>query len=168
MSANNIHGSVGAAQRQAHLALVTAVRTGNGAPQTRVSQAGAGPEALQGSQAAQGARAALAPVAVPFVSRPGAGAYAPSDVRVRPERAPVIRPAPAQGRNTYHEVGVRAVANMYSRFEDALIPMVLASGVNGDAASAVARAIRSNPQLRVQAENAFRAARMGPAGDAGQ
>lgn len=59
-----------------------------------------------------------------------------------------------------HEDGVRAVAAKYDNFEEALLPMVLASGVSGEAAVAVAEAIRSNPALTAQAERAFFRARV--------
>ena len=59
-----------------------------------------------------------------------------------------------------HESGVRAVARNYANFDDALLPMVLASGVSGDAAAAVADAIKGNPALRAQAERAFQRARL--------
>lgn len=59
-----------------------------------------------------------------------------------------------------HEAGVRAVAANYDNFEDALLPMVLASGVSGEAASSVAEAIMGNPALKAQAERAFQRARL--------
>lgn len=59
-----------------------------------------------------------------------------------------------------HESGVRAVARNYSSFEDALLPMVLASGVSGESAASVAEAIMGNPALRAQAERAFQRARI--------
>ena len=59
-----------------------------------------------------------------------------------------------------HESGVRAVARNYEKFEDALLPMVLASGVSGEAAASVAEAIMGNPALRAQAERAFQRARL--------
>lgn len=59
-----------------------------------------------------------------------------------------------------HESGVRAVAQNYASFEDALLPMVLASGVSGEAASSVAEAIMGNPALKAQAERAFQRARL--------
>lgn len=59
-----------------------------------------------------------------------------------------------------HETGVRAVAQKYATFEDALLPMVLASGVSGEAAGSVADAIMGNPALKAQAERAFKRARM--------
>lgn len=59
-----------------------------------------------------------------------------------------------------HDAGVRAVAARYGSFEDALLPMVLASGVSGDAAIAVAEAIQANPALRAQAERAFQRAQL--------
>ena len=55
---------------------------------------------------------------------------------------------------------MRAVARNYDSFEDALLPMVLASGVSGDAASSVAEAIMGNPALKAQAERAFQRARL--------
>jgi hypothetical protein len=88
---------------------------------------------------------------------------------------PVLRasaPAPAfgaptayatnsvEGPRSRHEAGVRAVAANYENFEDALLPMVLASGVSGEAASSVAEAIMGNPALRAQAERAFQRARL--------
>jgi hypothetical protein len=71
--------------------------------------------------------------------------------------------ANVEGTRSRHEVGVRAVAKHYATFEDALVPMVLASGVSGEAATAVAEAIMSNPSLRAQAERAFQRARINPA-----
>jgi len=59
-----------------------------------------------------------------------------------------------------HESGVRAVAKNYDNFADALLPMVLASGVSGEAATSVADAILSNPALKAQAERAFQRARI--------
>lgn len=59
-----------------------------------------------------------------------------------------------------HEMGVRAVACMFQTFEEALLPMVLASGVAGEAAPRVAEAIMSSPAMRKQAEAAFRTARV--------
>ena len=59
-----------------------------------------------------------------------------------------------------HEVGVRAVAQNYASFDDALLPMVLASGVSGEAAASVAEAILGNPALKAQAERAFQRARI--------
>lgn len=58
-----------------------------------------------------------------------------------------------------HERSVTAVAARYERFEDAILPMVLASGVTGDAAIKVAESIMSNTPLRNQAEAAHRQAR---------
>lgn len=59
-----------------------------------------------------------------------------------------------------HEEGVRAVAKRYDNFADALLPMVLASGVSGESAVAVAEAIKANPALTAQAERAFQRARI--------
>ena len=59
-----------------------------------------------------------------------------------------------------HESGVRAVAQNFANFEDALLPMVLASGVSGEAAASVAEAIKGNPALKAQAERAFQRARL--------
>jgi hypothetical protein len=69
--------------------------------------------------------------------------------------APIERAAGAR-----HAAGVRAIATQYPNFEEALLPMVLASGVGGDAAVAVADAIMNNPNLRAQAERAFQRARL--------
>lgn len=71
----------------------------------------------------------------------------------------------AEGTRSRHEQGVRVIARNYDSFEDALVPMVLASGVSGEAASAVAAAIRNNPALRAQAERAFQRARMDVVGN---
>lgn len=60
-----------------------------------------------------------------------------------------------------HESGVRAVARAHESFEDALLPMVLASGVSRDAAATVAATIMASPALRAQAERAFARSRMG-------
>lgn len=87
---------------------------------------------------------------------------------------PVVRPpAPAprvagtafqaasvEGGRSRHETGVRAVARNYANFEEALLPMVLASGVSGEAAASVAEAIMGNPALKAQAERAFQRARL--------
>lgn len=59
-----------------------------------------------------------------------------------------------------HESGVRAVAKNYASFDEALLPMVLASGVSGEAAASVAEAIMGNPALKAQAERAFQRARL--------
>lgn len=59
-----------------------------------------------------------------------------------------------------HEAGVRAVARNFDNFHDALLPMVLASGVSGERAASVANAILANPALRAQAERAFQRARI--------
>lgn len=67
----------------------------------------------------------------------------------------------AEAPRSRHEVGVRAVARAFDSFDDALIPMVLASGVAGEAAASVADAIKSSPALRAQAERAFERARLG-------
>ncbi len=68
--------------------------------------------------------------------------------------------AAAMPENTQDVRSVRAVALQYDRFEDALLPMVLASGVKGDAAVAAAEAILSNPALLAQAEKAYARARI--------
>lgn len=68
--------------------------------------------------------------------------------------------AAAEAPRSRHESGVRAVARAYDRFEDALLPMVLASGVSGEAAASVSDAIMGNPALRAQAERAFQRARL--------
>jgi hypothetical protein len=80
-------------------------------------------------------------------------------------RPPAGRAATAYGSSveaprSRHETGVRAVAKNYDSFEDALLPMVLASGVSGEAASSVAEAIMGNPALKAQAERAFQRARL--------
>lgn len=59
-----------------------------------------------------------------------------------------------------HNLSVRAIAARYDNFQDALLPMVLASGVTGEAAVAVAEAIMANPALRAQAERAFQRAQL--------
>ena len=74
--------------------------------------------------------------------------------------ATVYGSATVDGARSRHETGVRAVAKSYDDFESALLPMVLASGVTGEAAVAVAEAIASNDQLRAQAERAFQRARL--------
>lgn len=70
--------------------------------------------------------------------------------------APTIAEAP----RSRHENGVRAVARNFANFDDALLPMVLASGVSGEAAASVAEAILGNPALKAQAERAFQRARI--------
>ena len=87
------------------------------------------------------------------------------------EVAPTEQPRAATARTTGYdsttgkaatprESGVSAVARMYDTFEQAVLPMVLASGVSGETAVRVAEAIMNVPALRKQAEGAFRAARV--------
>jgi len=64
-----------------------------------------------------------------------------------------------EGPRSGHEAGIRAIARQFNSFTDALLPMVLASGVSGEAASTVVAAIQSNPALLAQAERAFDKAR---------
>lgn len=59
-----------------------------------------------------------------------------------------------------HESGVRAVARDAVDFEAALLPMVLASGVSGESATAIRNAILNNPALKAEAERAFQRARI--------
>ncbi|MCW2960417.1 MAG: hypothetical protein JWM90_804 [Thermoleophilia bacterium] len=59
-----------------------------------------------------------------------------------------------------HESGVRAVARDSADFESALLPMVLASGVSGESATAIRNAILNNPALKAEAERAFQRARI--------
>jgi len=66
----------------------------------------------------------------------------------------------AEATRSKHETGVRSVAKLYDNFQEALVPMVLASGVSGAAAGAVAEAIKGNPALLAQAERAFQRARI--------
>jgi len=68
--------------------------------------------------------------------------------------------AAIQSSASRHDASVRAVAARYDNFQDALLPMVLASGVTGDAAVAVADAIQANPALKAQAERAFQRAQL--------
>lgn len=68
--------------------------------------------------------------------------------------------ASAEAPRSRHESGVRAVARNYASFDEALLPMVLASGVSGEAAASVAEAIMGNPALKAQAERAFQRARL--------
>lgn len=65
----------------------------------------------------------------------------------------------AEGPRSSHEKGIRAVARQFDHFEQALLPMVLASGVSGEAAGSVVAAIQNNPALKAQAERAFQQAR---------
>lgn len=58
-----------------------------------------------------------------------------------------------------HEAGIRAIAKQFTAFHEALLPMVLASGVSGEAAASVVKAIQGNPALLAQAERAFDKAR---------
>ncbi|MCW2950273.1 MAG: hypothetical protein JWN41_1286, partial [Thermoleophilia bacterium] len=58
-----------------------------------------------------------------------------------------------------HEAGIRAVAQQFDEFHEALLPMVLASGVAGVAAASIVEAIMSNPVLKAQAQRAFDKAR---------
>ena len=74
--------------------------------------------------------------------------------------APTAYASSVEAPRSRHESGVRAVAANYENFEDALLPMVLASGVSGEAAASVAEAIMGNPALKAQAERAFARARM--------
>lgn len=84
----------------------------------------------------------------------------------RPEAATVYHVRPGnvspgvEAPRSSHERGVQAVARSYPNFESALLPMVLASGVSGEAAPSVARAIMANPSLRADAERAFLRARI--------
>jgi len=68
--------------------------------------------------------------------------------------------AAVQSSVSRHDASVRAVASRYDNFKDALLPMVLASGVTGEAAVAVAEAIQANPALKAQAERAFQRAQL--------
>lgn len=55
--------------------------------------------------------------------------------------------------------GVDSIAARFPDFDSALVPMVLASGVDARAAFEVANAIRSNPNLLAQAQRAYEQAR---------
>lgn len=98
----------------------------------------------------------------------GAATRASSARTLRPTAAPTAssaatgyRAASAEAPRSRHESGVRAVARTYDNFEDALLPMVRASGVSGSReAETVAEAIRNNPALKAQAERAFQRARI--------
>ena len=68
------------------------------------------------------------------------------------------RTAP-EGPRSGHEAGIRAIAQQFTAFHEALLPMVLASGVSGEAAASVVKAIQGNPALLAQAERAFDKAR---------
>ena len=89
-----------------------------------------------------------------------------ADPVVRTAAASTPRVATGYGASTIetprsrHESGVRAVARNFDNFDDALLPMVLASGVSGEAAASVAEAILGNPALKAQAERAFQRARL--------
>lgn len=78
----------------------------------------------------------------------------------QPQAATAYAAAAVEAPRSRHEAGVRAVAGNYDNFEDALLPMVLASGVSGEAAASVAEAIMGNPALKAQAERAFQRARL--------
>lgn len=65
-----------------------------------------------------------------------------------------------EGARSRTELGVRSVARAYENFDDALLPMIHASGVKGESAAIVVEAIRKNPTLRAQAERAFQRARI--------
>jgi hypothetical protein len=69
----------------------------------------------------------------------------------------------AEAPRSSHEAGIRAVARQFTAFHDALLPMVLASGVSGEAAASVVAAIKGNPALLAQAERAFDKARVATA-----
>ncbi|MCW2923614.1 MAG: hypothetical protein JWM98_1018 [Thermoleophilia bacterium] len=77
-----------------------------------------------------------------------------------PRAATGYAAATGEAPRSRHESGVRAVAKNYATFDDALLPMVLASGVSGEAAASVAEAILGNPALKAQAERAFQRARI--------
>jgi hypothetical protein len=87
---------------------------------------------------------------------PVARVAAPQVQAARTEFRGVIR----EDVRSRHEDGVRAVARNFDNFDDALLPMVLASGVSGEAAASVAEAILGNPALKAQAERAFQRARL--------
>ena len=92
--------------------------------------------------------------------RPRALGTAPVAPRIAPT---VRRRAPGSRRRSEDAAqpprdGVRAVAKNFNNFDDALLPMVLASGVSGEAAASVADAIKGNPALKAQAERAFQRA----------
>ena len=82
-----------------------------------------------------------------------------AQVSARPVQTGYSRPG-LEAPRSRHENGVRAVARNFDNFEDALLPMVLASGVSGEAPASVADAILGNPALKAQAERAFQRARL--------
>lgn len=79
--------------------------------------------------------------------------------QLRPRSAQATSYGEAVKTSNRHETSVKAVAAKYERFEDALLPMVLASGVTGEAAIKVAESIMASDPLRNQAETAHRLAR---------
>jgi hypothetical protein len=125
-------GTTGGHARGAHLALVEGGSR---------SDAAAATSAINGSSSARGASG---PATTDRVNTAYAAAAGQTGEAAR----------------TRHEQGVRAVARAYDNLNEALIPMVLASGVSGEQAPRVAEAIRSNPALLAQAEKAFTRARI--------
>lgn len=79
---------------------------------------------------------------------------------VRSQRTTGYNTGGVEGARSRHETNVRAIARSYDNFEDALLPMVQASGVAGRSAIVVAETIRNSRVLRDQAERAFQRARM--------
>lgn len=124
-------GGIGSDARRAHLALITGGASAAGATTTDAT-AHAGP-----SRSGHVAR-----------RTPGASFGAPVYGSGRLEAA-----------RSQHEQGVRAAAAAHETFEDALLPMVLRSGVSHESATAVREAILGNPTLRKQAEHAYMRAR---------
>ncbi len=64
-----------------------------------------------------------------------------------------------QATHARRSASVASVAAGTTTFDQALLPMVLATGVSGKAAVAVAEAIKSNPDLYAQAERAWKQGR---------
>lgn len=122
--------SIGGDAGRAHLALIQGGNTGNVGATRDASRALGSAPVLQ--------------VAASTARRVAATGYA----RTAPE-----------GPRSGHEAGIRAIAQQFDAFSDALLPMVLASGVSGEAAASVVAAIKGNPALLAQAERAFDKAR---------
>lgn len=129
--------------RRAHLALVQ----------------GGGPTTNATSKVDGGSSAASAPALRAVASSERAQDVRRVGAPAAPSSTSFARAAGGEAPRSRNEEGIRAVARAYDNFSDALLPMVLASGVSGESASAVATAIRSNPALTAQAQRAFDRAR---------
>ncbi|MCW2955601.1 MAG: hypothetical protein JWO69_470 [Thermoleophilia bacterium] len=114
--------------------------------------------------AARGAHLALVKDGPTHVSLDAASALrpvnAPAASRQSFATTGYIRSPQVEAPRSRHELDVRAVAQQFPDFESALLPMVEASGVFGDAALTIAKAIMNTPALKAQAERAFQRSRL--------